>query len=115
MFLASGMDIEDAVQHLVIVLAARLQGEHPFDPSKSSLKNYLFLLTRTWLQNQVEKRAHRLRAIEAIAPLERLKIQRIHEERLAPEAERDVMWLLGYRPPRVEVRSTEEAWRLLTE
>lgn len=110
---ASGLELEDAVQHLVCVLSARLQGAHPFDPSQGNFKNYCFLLTRGVLQNQIEKRAHRIRVIETLAPHAEALSHHIDEDALCPEPADDVLGMLGYHP-RVKVDTTEEAWRLLS-
>lgn len=55
---AAGLDPNDAASHLVIVFAARLQGEHPWD-GRASLKNYCYMLARSVLTNLANKRTNR--------------------------------------------------------
>lgn len=84
LWLASGLELDDATQHLVIVFAARLQGQNPFDSSRATLKNYLYLLTRSVLSNQAERRKNRNQTLGAIAPIELHRHEVLQEDLLVP-------------------------------
>ncbi len=81
-WLASGLELEDAVQHVAIVFSSRLQGAHPFDPARMSLKNYLFMLTRSVLSNQAEKRANRTAVLDVLAARDLNSCELLDEEGL---------------------------------
>ncbi len=110
-WLASGLELEDAVQHLVIVFAARLQGPSPFDPSRTSLKNYLFLLARSVLANQAEKRANRTTVLDVLAPHELHHCETLDEEGLIRRRS-SFERTLGYWE-RAKLDSSEDAAKLL--
>lgn len=112
LLMSSGLELEDAVQHILIVLAGRLQGPHPYDPTTGPFRNYLGILSKTVLQNQVSKRARRLRSHEAIAPIEGQRGYEIDEESLCPHQPEPIGGFV-HRPKRVKITSQEEAWRCL--
>lgn len=72
---AAGLDHEDAVQHLLVVFAARLQGEHPWD-GRASLKNYCFMLARSVLKNLADKRTNRTTVEDAWGQASGIEVER---------------------------------------
>lgn len=52
----AGYEEEDAVQMISLIFWRRLRGEHPYDPAKSSLKSYCYMLTLSVLRNRLAKR-----------------------------------------------------------
>lgn len=52
----AGYEQEDAAQMISLIFWRRQVGEHPYDPSKSSLKSYCYMLTMSVLRNRLAKR-----------------------------------------------------------
>lgn len=81
---ASGYEVEDAVQELVLVFTGRLQGSHPFDPMKAQLRTYLYMLVRSVLINRIERRKRRSRGMSTLAAHHRNRHAELDLEALFP-------------------------------
>ena len=81
----AGMDRQDAVQHLALVFVRRLQGPHPYDPSRGSLEAYLKMLTRSVLLNLRAKKIRRHQGDIFFAADHQGKVEEISLESLFPD------------------------------
>lgn len=85
LLVASGWDHEDAVQELVLVLVARLQGAHPYDATRSRFTSYCYLLTRSVLANRATKKNRRARGDALLALHHKGRTAEMDVEALFPE------------------------------